>query len=131
MLHRKCFSVYKFGSKNVVKKNGCKGHGTCLVLKGRFVVLDGMKKVFKIVLEILKMLLPLLKCCSFVIRCNCLIPCSLSFLLSSVRTSEEDSSGCDGVSAGSGSGGPGCGSELCHSHRQCACRWILPRHHRE
>lgn len=37
----------------------------------------------------------------------------------------------DGVPAGSGSGGAGCGSDLGHAHRQRASRWISRRHHRE
>lgn len=55
----------------------------------------------------------------------------MSSSLRSVPASEENGSVGDRVSAGSGSGGAGSGSHLCHSHRQCACRWILPRHHCE
>lgn len=56
---------------------------------------------------------------------------NIPFVLSSVPASEEDGSVGDRVSAGSISGGADCGSGLCHSHRQRACFWILPRHHRE
>lgn len=53
------------------------------------------------------------------------------FVLSSVPASEEVGSVGDRVSAGSGSGGADCRSDLRHSHRQRTCRWILPRHHCE
>lgn len=55
----------------------------------------------------------------------------LPFILSSVPASEEIGSVGDCGPAGSGSGGAEYRSDLCHSHRQCACCWILPRHHRE
>ncbi len=55
----------------------------------------------------------------------------LPLVLSSVPASQEVGSVGDCVSSGSGSGGANCGSDLCHSHRQRACCWILSWHHCE
>lgn len=64
-------------------------------------------------------------------RFSCHPAVCLPFVLSSVPASEEICSVGDCGPAGSGSGGADYRSDLCHSHRQCACCWILPRHHRE